>query len=208
MSLRFMTRGLLTGVLFTALAASAQDKPMDKPVDKAKRPAAMDEKAAMEAMQKAGTPGEAHKKLEPMVGNFDVRVKMWMDPSKPADESTGTSENTWVLGNRFVQMKYDGTFMGQPFTGIGYTGYDNVTQKYVGTWMDSASTGVMVSKGSMSGNVMTSSASMPDPMTGKVATITEKVTVTDNDHHKMEMWGPGPDGKNYKMMEITYTRKQ
>jgi hypothetical protein len=24
----------------------------------------------------------------------------------------------------------------------------------------------------------------------------------------MEMWGPDPSGKNYKMMEITYARKK
>jgi hypothetical protein len=49
---------------------------------------------------------------------------------------------------------------------------------------------------------------MNDPMTGKLCKITEKVTVTDNDHHMMEMWGPDPSGKNYKMMEITYVRKK
>jgi hypothetical protein len=200
---RFAARALVIAVLAAGIA-SAQTKVPEK---KAK-PAPMDEKAAMEAMQKAATPGEQHKKLEAMVGTFDVKVKMWMDPSKPAEESTGTSENTWVLGNRFVQTKHEGTFMGQPFSGIGYTGYDNVTKKYVGTWMDTASTGVMVSKGTMAGNVMKSSASMADPMTGKMTTMSMKTTVADDDHHTMEMWGPGPDGKNYKMMEITYTRKK
>ena len=34
------------------------------------------------------------------------------------------------------------------------------------------------------------------------------VTVADNDHHTMEMWGQGPDGKPVKMMEIQYTRKK
>jgi hypothetical protein len=74
--------------------------------------------------------------------------------------------------------------------------------------MDTASTGMMISKGTMAGNVMKSSASMADPVTGKMTTMSMKTTVTDNDHHTMEMWGPGPDGKNYKMMEITYTRKK
>ena len=196
--------GGLAVAMLVAGAAWAQEKPAAK---KAK-PAPMDEKAAMEAMQKAATPGDAHKKLEAMVGTFDAKVKMWMDPSKPPEESAGTSENAWVLGNRFVETKYQGTFMGQPFSGIGYTGYDNVTKKYIGTWMDTASTGVMVSKGTMEGNVMKSTATMSDPMTGKTTTSTMKTTVADNDHHTMEMWGPGPSGKNYKMMEIEYTRKK
>lgn len=203
MKARLLAIGLAAVVLFSAVAA-AQEK-----AGKGKKAAGPpDEKAMMEAMQKAGTPGEAHKKLEAMVGTFDTKVKTWMDPSKPPEESTGTSENTWVLGNRYVQMKYEGTFMGQPFSGIGYEGYDNVQKKYVGTWMDSASTGMMTSTGTMAGNVMKTSATVPDPMTGKMSKITSKVTVADNDHHTMEMWGPAPNGKNYKMMEIEYTRKK
>ena len=203
MKCRSTVKSLAIAMLIAGVA-SAQEKAPEKKM----QAAPMDEKAAMEAMQKAATPGEAHKKLETMVGTFDAKVKIWMDPSKPAEESAGTSENTWVLGNRFVQTKHEGTFMGQPFSGIGYTGYDNVTKKYVGTWMDTSSTGMMVSKGTMAGNVMKSTATMADPVTGKMTTVTMKTTVTDNDHHVMEMWGPGPDGKNYRMMEITYTRKK
>jgi hypothetical protein len=38
--------------------------------------------------------------------------------------------------------------------------------------------------------------------------VNNKVTVLDNDHHIMEMWAPGPDGKAFKMMEISYARKK
>ena len=192
-------------VILVSAAAMGADK-----AKKAAKAGPPDEKAMMEAMAKAGTPGEAHKKLEAMVGTFDVRAKMWMDPSKPAEESTGKTESKWVLGNRFVQENFEGTMMGQPFSGMGYWGYDNITKKYTGTWMDSMGTAMMNSTGKMdaSGKVMTYTAMMNDPMTGKLCKITEKVTVTDNDHHMMEMWGPDPSGKNYKMMEITYVRKK
>ncbi|HKD19859.1 MAG TPA: DUF1579 domain-containing protein [Thermoanaerobaculia bacterium] len=189
--------------LATALAlslvalAGAQDKKK-----------AADEKAAMEAWQKAMTPGEGQKKLEPLVGNFDVKVQTWMDPSKPPDESTGTSVNTWVLGDRFVQMKYDGVFLGAPFNGIGYTGFDNVSKKYVSTWMDTASTGMMWSTGSLDGKTLTTKATVNDPMSGKATPVDQKLTIADNDHLTLEMFGKGPDGKMFKMMEIQYTRKK
>jgi len=199
---RLLGVSLAVGVLLAG-AAAGQDKPAEKAA-----PAPMDEKAMMEMMQKLATPGEAHKKLDPLIGTWDSKVKMWMDPSKPPEESAGTSENAWVLGNRFVETKAQGTFMGQPFSGIGYTGYDNVTKKYIGTWMDTAGTSMMVSKGTMAGKVMKATSTMPDPATGKMATLTMKTTVNDNDHYTMEMWGPGPDGKSYKMMEIDYTRKK
>jgi hypothetical protein len=197
--MKTLSRLALAAALAVTLAApaGAQDKKK-----------AADEKAAMEAWQKAMTPGDGQKKLEPLVGSFDVKVKTWMDPSKPPDESTGTSVNTWVLGDRFVQMKYDGVFLGAPFNGIGYTGYDNVSKKYVSTWMDTASTGMMWSTGTMDGKTLSTKAMVNDPMSGKTTPVDEKLTIADNDHLTLEMEGKGPDGKMFKMMEIQYTRKK
>jgi uncharacterized protein DUF1579 len=198
--------GILAAALFAVAALSLADEP------KAKKAAAapMDEKAAMDAMMKAGAPGDAHKKLEALAGTWDAKVTSWMAPGKPPIESKGKSESKMALGGRFLEEHFEGEFMGQPFTGMGYTGYDNVQKKYVGTWMDSMSTGVMTSSGKMDGDGKTFSmtGSMADPMTGKMSTIKEKVTVADADHHTFEMWGAGPDGKNFKMMEIVYTRRK
>ena len=198
-------RGLLIAATLGLAAAMtvAQDAKQDaKAADK--------EKAMMEAWQKAAAPGEAHKKLEPFVGNFDSRVQMWSDPSKAPEESTGTMTSTWVLGNRFVQQNYEGTFMGQPFNGIGYVGYDNTAKKIQSIWMDSAATGMMWMTGNADagGKVVTAKGSMSDPMSGKSLPMEDKITIVDNDHHKMEMWTKGPGGKMMKMMEIDYTRKK
>ncbi len=198
--------GLAALLALAALApAAAQEK------KKAPAPAGgKDEKAAMEAWQKAMTPGEGQKKLEPLVGTFDAKVRMWMDPSRPPDDSVGTSVNTWVLGDRFVQTKYEGVFLGEAFNGVGYTGFDNVTKRYEGTWMDTGSTAIMTSVGTIdgAGKVITMKATTSDPATGKVTTADQKITIVDNDHHSIEMWGKTPDGKNFKMMEIQYTRKK
>lgn len=199
------------GFLALAMAAlapwAAADEKGKKAATKGGPP---DEKAMMEMMMKAATPGEQHKKLDAFAGTFDAKLKMWMDPSKPPEESTGTAESKWVLGNRYLEQRYEGTFMGQPFSGLGYTGYDNVSKKYFMNWMDTSTTGVMAMTGKWdaAGKVMTFSGTVIDPMTGKPCKITEKVTVADNDHHSFEMWGPDPSGKNYKMMEVSYTRKK
>ncbi len=192
------------GVAFALVAvlaspAAAQDKKK-----------AADEKAAMEAWQKAMTPGDGQKKLEPMVGTFDAKVRTWMDPTKPPDDTAGTSVNTWALGDRYVQVKYEGVFLGETFSGIGYTGYDNVLKKYQSVWMDTASTAIMTSVGTFdaSGKVLAMKATTSDPVTGKASTSDQKITITDNDHHTIEMWGKTPDGKAFKMMEIQYTRKK
>ncbi len=199
--MKILSRLALAAALVAAAASPAAAQ------DKSKKSGA-DEKAAMEAWQKAMTPGDGQKKLEPLVGTFDVKVRTWMDPSRPPDDTVGTSINSWVLGDRFVQMKYEGVFLGETFNGIGYTGYDNVSRKYISTWMDTASTGMMWSTGSFDGKVLTTKAMVNDPMSGKPTPLDEKLTIVDADHHTLEMWGKAPDGKTFKMMEIQYSRKK
>lgn len=186
-------------VLSTVSIAIAQDK----------APSA-GEKAAMEAMMKAMTPGPAHKLLDAMVGTWDTKVTTWMAPGAPPAVSSATAEAKWVLGSRYVQEDFNGEFMGMPFHGVGYSGYDNVKKEYWGTWIDNMSTGVMKMTGATAdgGKTWKYTGTNADPMTGKDMLAEERLTVADADHHTMEMYGPGPDGKMFKMMEIAYTRKK
>ncbi len=141
-------KGLLAGaallVVIAALAIGADEKAKKTAPAKGGQ---MDEKAMMEAMAKYSTPGPEHKALEQFVGTWDATVKMWMTPGAPPQESTGTAENKMALGGRYLEQHYDGKFMDQPFTGVGYTGYDLYKKQYVGTWMDTMGTTIMNSTG-------------------------------------------------------------
>jgi len=188
--------------------ASAADTNPDKTNGAAM--GAPDEKKMMEAMAMASTPGEQHKKLAALAGTWDVKVRMWMKPGDPPAESSGTATRSAILGGRYLEEKFDGTFMGQPFQGMGMTGYDNVTKKYVGSWADTAATGILQTTGSMdkAGKMLTMTGTMVDPVTKKSSVFREKITMTDDDHQTFEMWDAGADGKNHKIMEIDYTRKK
>jgi hypothetical protein len=175
----------------------------------AKKDAAANQKAMMEAMMKAMMPGDAHKLLDHMVGTFDVKVTTWMMPGDPPMNSNGTSVNSWIMGGRYVEEKFSGQFMGQPFEGLGLTGYDNVKKSYWSTWVDNMGTGMMASTGNTSdgGKSFKYMSSMADPMTGKDTPEESRINVADHDHYTMEMWSPGPDGKMIKVMALAYTRK-
>jgi len=188
-----------------AKTGSEDAAPADK---KATDQKAADEKAMMDAWMKFATPGEGHKWLDPLVGTWDAKITMWMAPGAPPQESTGTSENKWVLGGRFVEQRYEGTFMGQPFNGLGYTGYDNFKKKYIGSWMDNMGTMMMVSQGEAAEKTLTMTSTVDDFMTGKSATVKSEIKIMAPDRHVMEMWGPDPSGKPFKSMEIQYTRKK
>ncbi len=186
--------GLLVGQ-----AGRADDKKKDAP----------DEKAIIEAMMKAGTPGDAHKKLEPTVGSWELAVKMWMEPSKPANESKGNSERKWILGGRFVEEKVTGEFGEMKFEGGGVMGYDNLKKKYTGAWIDNMSTGLIVSEGNYDADkkTFTFHSEMPDVVTGKTKKSKDVLTIVDKDKMELNSYTE-MGGKEVKMMQIIYTRKK
>ena len=168
-----------------------------------------EQQAAMDAYMKAATPGPSHKLLEPTVGTFDAAVTTWETPGAPGQVSKGVAENIWILGGRWVRETYRGEFDGMPFEGIGYSGYDNLKQKYVSSWIDSMSTMMMITMGTVdaTGKVFTCTGTLDDAVTGKAMAVREVVRVVDQNKHIMETYGPDRSGKEFKMMEIVYTRK-
>lgn len=187
-------------VLLIAIPVIAQEPPKMTP----------QEQAEMEKWMAAGTPGAPHKALEPLVGTFHVKASMWHAPGAPPEVSEGVSENRWIMGGRYLEQTFKGSMMGMPFEGVGYTGYDNIKKRYWGTWMDSMSTAIMTSNGKTTdgGKTFTFDATMSDAISGKDMKIKEKMVVKSADEHIFEMWGPDKKGKNFKMMELHYTRKK
>lgn len=168
-----------------------------------------EQQAEMEAWMKAGTPAAQHQALAATAGNYDVKVKAWHDPKGPATEDSGTAKRTMTLGGRVMVEDLSCTMMGMPFTGHGMMGYDNVNGKYWGTWNDSMSTAVFVTEGTCdaSGKNCTFTGTMTDPV--KKTPIKTRMTTKwpSPTSEVFEMYGPDPDGKEFKMMEITYTKK-
>ncbi|HYU30660.1 MAG TPA: DUF1579 domain-containing protein [Thermoanaerobaculia bacterium] len=163
----------------------------------------------MEAMMKAMAPGEMHKALAKMAGDWTFTNKFWMAPDQPAQESSGTMHAETILGGRYVQSVWKGDMMGQPFEGHGTDGYDNVSKQFVSSWVDNMGTGIMISTGSCEdgGKKCTSTGSFSDPMTGGQSTMRSVVTWIDDNTFKNEMFGKDPSGKEFKTMEIVAKRK-
>jgi hypothetical protein len=194
----------------TANNKTAKKKATKKAVlKKAKKAApAMDQDAMMAAWQKAMTPSEGHRRLEPMVGTWHAKSTFTMSPGAPPTVHENVSEHRLVLGGRFLEQRYSGTAMGMPFEGIGYTGYDNIQKKYIGTWMDSFGTGLMNSAGvgRPTASAMSFIAEAIE-FSGKRAKFECKIKIQDHDHHTYEMWAKAPGGRRYRSMIIEYTRK-
>lgn len=161
------------------------------------------------AWMKAMTPGEPHARMKRQCGEWDVTAKMWMQPGAPPMESKGKATMKMIFGDRYQLQDYQGDFMGMPFTGMGITGYDNVTGKWFSTWIDSMSTCQMVSEGYSSGkDTFVFEGTFPDPVGG---TMKMRMVLTEKgpDTILFEAYTlGGPWQEEAKCMEMTYTRKK
>ena len=169
----------------------------------------MDPQAMMEEYKKLGQPGEAHKQLASLAGSWTTKTKEWMEPNKPPMESAGTAEFKVLLDGHYVQQEYTSQMHGQPYNGLGTHGYDNLTKKYVTSWIDSMGTGIFTMDGTASpdGKTITLKGSHPEPG-GGVMKHRAVWKFPDANTQTFEMYGTHGHEKEMKVMEITYTRKQ
>jgi hypothetical protein len=191
---------IVAGVVLAGFAAS-EDKRAQKLDPK------MEE--MMKKAEEAGTPGAAHKALEPLIGNWNAEVKCWMGPDAPPMMTKGTAKATWAMNKRFVQEEFTGEFMGKPFRGMSLTGYDNIKEKYNSVWVDDMHTSIFTSEGPAENDakVITLTGKMDCPLTGeKEVPMKQVLRILSPDKHVFEMHDPR-QGANSKTMEITYTRK-
>jgi hypothetical protein len=180
-----------------ALAARAEEAPVS------------DQAAMMEKAMALSSPSAAHEVLKPYEGTWAYTAKFWMAPGGQPDDMSGTSKQKLIHGGRFLKQKVHGSWHGEEFEGTGHLGYDNVREEYVSVWIDGMSTGIMVGAGQYDAATksITETCSVSCPMTGEKARRTRNVlSAVENDRYTYTSYAPGPDGQEFMMMEITYTR--
>jgi len=162
----------------------------------------------MKVWQEYMTPGDMHKLLANNVGEWKAEITMWMDPSQPPTTSEGTSVTEALLDGRYFQTKYTGNIMGMPMNGISLEGYDNAKKTFFSTWIDNMGTGIMYLEGTYDEGTKTLNYKgiSTDP-TGKDVKVREVVKIIDIDNFQFEMF-MDQEGKEFKSMEIKYTRKK
>jgi hypothetical protein len=173
-------------------------------------PAMPDSATMMKNWEAYMTPGEVHKMMASWKGNWMGDMTMWMSPDAPPEKFTGTMISKMALGGRYQQSVHKATFNKMPFEGQSTLAYDNMKKTFISTWIDNMGTGMMVMEGPWDPTTksITFRGRMMDPMQGKEIDCREVFKVIDDNFHVMEMYCSGMDGKEYKSMEIKYTRQR
>jgi len=188
---------ILAFAIGTAGIAVAQDKPMSP-----------EQAAMMKKWEEYMTPGDIHAMLAKSNGAWNQEITMWMDPGAPPTKNKGMCTNTMILGGRYQQSINKGNFNGMPFEGISTLGYDNAKKMFMSTWVDNMGTGIMYLEGRYDPvtKTVTSTGKTVDPMTGKDMQVREVFTMIDDNNQSMTMYMTPEGGKEFKSMEIKFTR--
>jgi hypothetical protein len=154
------------------------------------------------------TPGNMHEMLAKSVGEWTYVSKWWDSPSAKPMVSEGRSVDEMILGGRYLKSTSYGEAMGMPMEGMNIVGYDKATNEIISFWIDNLGTGMTMARGKYDEKtkVCDMKGTMVDPMTGKDVEYRQTMKFIDDKNHIFEMFMM-QDGKEFKAMEITFTRK-
>jgi hypothetical protein len=160
-------------------------------------------------LAKLPKPGPEHKLLAKLEGTWNAKVKSWFGPGEPK-ESSGVMVRKIIMDGRYLHEDFKGEFLGMKFLGRGVTGYDVNKKAFVMAWIDNFGTGISTSTGTYdkSSKTFTFKGEEDIPEMGGKTKTRDVLKLVSDDEELFEMYRtPVKEGKEFKVMEITYTRK-
>lgn len=211
MKMRSFLAGVAVAVAFTAFTTEvlSQQKKSGGEAQASADPSA----EMMAEWMRVASPGEHHKPLDKLVGDWNIEIKTyWGGPEGPASVSKGTARVRWILDGRFLEERVEAEMEmpGRKMTmkGLGLTGYDNFQNMYRSVWIDNMGTSMTVLRGTRNPQtgVFTYYGQMDEPMMKVYGrALKTRTRMINDDKHIFEMIDLHA-GDDYKVMEIAYTR--
>jgi hypothetical protein len=101
-------------------------------------------KDGMPASARLAMPGEKHKWLEPLVGNWNVEMKVWpASGAKPIVSTELKVARQWILGGRYLREELTGSFAGNPSNRIAILSFNNLDDRFELVTIDTFEPGQM-----------------------------------------------------------------
>jgi hypothetical protein len=192
-------------ILLTA-SATLLFVPITPPLD-LRAPA---EAVAAQEMPPVPKPGPEHELFKLDEGTWDATVEITPGPGAPPITSKGVETNTIGCGGLCLISDFKGEMgPGEAFHGHGTATYDPAKKKYVSSWTDSMSRGLMTSESTWDRATNTTTGYMEGPdMTGKVTKSKAVVEYKDPNTRVFTVYTTGADGKEVSGFKITYARRK
>ena len=155
-------------------------------------------------------PGDQHKWLEQLVGDWTAKSEATMAPGAPPVVVEST-EHVRSIGGLWILAEGSASMGGMPFTTVMTLGYDPAAKAYVGTWIDSMQTHLWHYKGQLDNakkvlTLETEGPAFDDP--SKTSKYRDVIELKDADHRTLSSSVQGADGKWTTFLTAKYERKK
>ncbi|MBT4584069.1 MAG: DUF1579 family protein [Phycisphaerae bacterium] len=150
-------------------------------------------------------PSDQHSFLERFTGTWTTSsIVMDTEPQK------GTSKNTMILGGRFLEMGYQGDFLGIELEGKVTLGFDNYKHKFTVVYIDNLNTSTRTAEGILdkSGDVLTLWGTTDEWMTDEHdKPVMYRYTMRNPSTIVFEVHDLSIVSGETKVIEVTYTKE-
>ncbi len=107
------------------------------------------------ASTRLAMPGENHTMLEPLIGTWDVEMRVYPAPgADPIVSNEMSATREWILDGRYVEENLSGTFAGFPGARLAIIGYNNLEDRFELASFDTFEPGFMVYNGQSDGGTI------------------------------------------------------
>ncbi|MGH7679331.1 MAG: DUF1579 family protein [Gemmatimonadaceae bacterium] len=151
-------------------------------------------------------PGPAHRRLDPLVGAWDVSTRFG-NGTGPERIGRARAQAIWTLDGRVLRQDFTAE---SGLVVMQLIGFDTQRGTYYVLRFDNLDTGVLHAEGSASADGRTISAvgDRVDPLTGKVAPLRIVLTVVDSNRFNVEWYARQQDGSELRTALLEHTRRR
>lgn len=170
-----------------------------------------------------GQPGEMHRRLNALVGDWTVEKTMYMaggTPDKPIVANGLTCQRQWLgeTGNRHLQDVTKGSINNNPYYRMGILSYSTMDKRYEWNTVDATNANMMTYKGAKNANTIANSEiSMIGEFTdqgllgaqyaGKSIGMRTIIVIESPERHTVNLYMTPPGGKEFLADKAVYIRQ-
>ncbi len=162
------------------------------------------------AAAELAAPQEPHAFLARLEGSWDVVMLVFPAPGVPPHELRGSMISEVILDGRFLHNEFEARGEdGMTLRGLGLTGYDNATECFTGTWIDTQHTSFSpfsCGERSANGQRLILRSTFKDPLTGEKLVKRDVLTLEGPDRHLYESFVSSSETSEFRAMSMVLTR--
>jgi len=185
--------------------------------------AAADAAQQQPAMVRNGQPGAMHRRLDALVGDWDVEMTFYIaggTEAKPLVARSLICHREWITetGNKHMRDITQGTFEGNPYYRLGILSYSTMDKRYEWNTVDALNSNMMTYKGtkgsaSPTGDIVmtgefTDQGVLGDSYAGKNVRQRTVIKIESPNRHVFDLYLTPPGEKERLATRAIYIRRQ